>query len=92
LGLGYVRIEVRVCEDDRMCFKIVDNGVGIDDIERIKKGYGIQNVKERIRLCYGDEFDIDIKTEVGVGTEVDVVIPLQNKQYEEAENDTSRSI
>ncbi len=92
LGPGYVRIEGRLCEGNQMCFRIADNGVGIDDIERIKKGYGIQNVRERIRLCYGEEYGVEIKTEVGVGTEVDVIIPLQNKQYEEAENDSTGSI
>ena len=92
LGSGYVRIEGHLADGHTMRFRIIDNGVGIGHLEDIQHGYGIQNVKERIRLCYGEEYGIKIKTEVGVGTEVDVVIPFQNKQYEEVENDSTSRI
>ena len=32
------------------------------------KGYGVRNVNERIRLFYGEEYGITVKSEVGKGT------------------------
>ena len=60
-----------------------DNGIGMDeelikylltsgqDIDKI----GIRNVNERLKNKYGDEFGLGIKSRIGDGTEVKIVIP-----------------
>ena len=35
-------------EDGRMIFVVMDDGVGVDDMSKLDKGYGINNVRERI--------------------------------------------
>ncbi|NRF92440.1 hypothetical protein HQN89_15640 [Paenibacillus frigoriresistens] len=37
---------------------------------------GIPNVNERIKLHFGEEYGITIKSEVGVGTSVSLIMPL----------------
>jgi two-component system sensor histidine kinase YesM len=68
--------------DTDIIYTIKDNGVGFelptDLLHRsstdIKKGYGLQNVNDRIRLEYGEGYGIDIQSESGVGTTVTIRI------------------
>lgn len=92
VGAGYVRIEGQLLQNRIMCFKIIDNGVGIDDVSCIQKGYGIQNVKERIRLCYGEEYGVSIQSQKGAGTIVTLNIPFHQKPYEEVGHDHISSV
>ena len=38
-------------------------------------GIGISNVHERLRLLYGDQFKMDIRSEEGQGTQIHIEIP-----------------
>ena len=38
-------------------------------------GIGISNVYERLRLLYGDQFEMDIRSEEGEGTHIRIAIP-----------------
>jgi two-component system sensor histidine kinase YesM len=55
---------------------IIDNGIGIDNIDSITRGYGIQNVRKRIQLFYGDEYDISFVSERGKGAIIGLKIPI----------------
>lgn len=60
---GYIKIVVSENKSD-IYIEIIDNGAGDIDIEKIfenKKGYGIRNVDERIKLHYGNEYGISLK-------------------------------
>ncbi len=92
LGPGWVRIEGRLIDAKAMCFKIMDNGVGIADMERIRQGYGIQNVKERIRLCYGEGYGVEVRSKVGFGTEVSLIIPWNIELHKEDGHDSISGI
>lgn len=55
---------------------ISDNGVGIDDMSKLEKGYGVHNVRERIRLFYGEGYTVEFSSQVGVGTTADICVPV----------------
>jgi sensor histidine kinase YesM len=38
-------------------------------------GIGISNVHERLRLLYGDQFKMDIRSQAGEGTQIRLEIP-----------------
>ncbi len=62
-------------------FIVEDNGVGIEP-EKLAtlltyqaKGYGVKNVNDRIILLYGEQYALQVESEVGKGTRVKVTIP-----------------
>ena len=69
-----------------VCVK--DNGVGMDKealnglfLER--KGFtgiGVNNVNDRLKLCYGTEAALKISSQRGAGTTVEFVIPKQREE------------
>ncbi|MDL2301987.1 sensor histidine kinase [Lachnospiraceae bacterium OttesenSCG-928-D06] len=61
---------------NELIFLIKDNGVGMDYVEQIETGYGIRNTRERLRLFYGEEADMEFYSEKGKGTEVVFRIPV----------------
>lgn len=65
-------------EDGRMIFAVMDDGVGVDDMSKLDKGYGINNVRERIGLYYGENSEVTITSEAGRGTRVKIVL-AENK-------------
>jgi two-component system LytT family sensor kinase len=64
--------------DGRLSIEIDDNGMGISP-ERLADvyggGIGISNVHERLRLLYGDQFKMDIRSREGEGTQIKIDIP-----------------
>jgi len=87
---GKVEIQVYI-EDNALKLVVKDDGVGIseDKLKMIneslydnrneKVGYGILNVNERIRLSYGKEFGVTMKSVLGVGTTVEIKHPIIKK-------------
>jgi len=62
----------------RLLIEIEDNGVGISPerlVEVYGGGIGISNVHERLRLLYGDQFKMDIRSKEGQGTHIHIEIP-----------------
>lgn len=64
-------------EEENMVFTIEDDGVGVSDVSVLEKGYGIRNVKERIRLNYGEEYGVTVESVHGKGTKVRIVVPVE---------------
>jgi two-component system, LytTR family, sensor kinase len=64
--------------DGRLRIEIEDNGLGISP-ERLAEvyggGIGISNVHERLRLLYGDQFKMNIRSKEGEGTQIHIEIP-----------------
>lgn len=69
---------------DGILFEVTDNGVGMDEtrIKEIfdglvedKKGYGVKNVDERIKLYFGEQYGVSIYSVKGEGTRVEVRVP-----------------
>ena len=64
--------------DGRLLIEIEDNGMGIPPerlVEVYGGGIGISNVHERLRLLYGDQFKMDIRSQAGEGTQIHLEIP-----------------
>ncbi|MFC5468170.1 sensor histidine kinase [Cohnella suwonensis] len=87
---GTVTISVSRRADD-LLIQVEDDGVGMpekvlenfrrnipavtDSSETTGSGFGLRNVQERIRLHYGGTYGIEIASEAGVGTIVELRIP-----------------
>ncbi len=44
---------------------------------RLESGFGIGNVNKRIRLYYGKQFGVTVKSEYNTGTTVSLLIPAK---------------
>lgn len=76
--IGKGKISVKGWQkEDNMVFTIEDDGVGVQDISVLEKGYGIRNVKERIRLNYGEPYGVTVESTFGVGTKVTIIVPVE---------------
>ena len=74
---GEIRLSTRMT-DGQLTIDINDNGMGISTerlAEIYHEGIGISNVRERLRLLYGDQFRMEIKSQEGQGTQIRIVIP-----------------
>jgi two-component system LytT family sensor kinase len=69
-------------EDGEIRFCVRDTGVGMDQ-KRLKEvltkwpGIGLKNVNERLKLLYGEDHGLDIKTSVNNGTKVSFSISMR---------------
>jgi two-component system sensor histidine kinase YesM len=85
---GEIKISVAI-EGENIVFRVSDNGYGIKP-ETLKSildreprsahsgGVGLKNINERIKLCYGNEYGLEITSELDVGTTVLVRIPVDD--------------
>jgi len=76
-----------VLKDDSIIINVIDNGIGIDESkidhllqtsENVKhkfSGIGLNNVNERLKFKYGQNYGLTIKSEKDMGTEVSISIP-----------------
>ncbi|MGA2482040.1 MAG: histidine kinase [Candidatus Acidiferrales bacterium] len=62
----------------RLVIEIEDNGAGIPE-EKMPgvyvEGIGLSNVRERLRVLYGNEFHLDILSRAGEGTLIRIEVP-----------------
>ena len=58
-----------------MIIVIQDDGVGVEDREQLSSGYGINNVKERIRLLYGENYGVSVWSQKGEGVRITIRLP-----------------
>lgn len=83
---GFISISAGKFEN-KLLFEVTDNGLGMapETIEKLLysdqkdnkgTGVGVKNVHERIRLTYGEEYGINIESELEAGTKVKIWLPL----------------
>lgn len=81
-GRGGIKI-IGKKQNDEIVLIVSDNGVGMskEQAESIltnkSNGYGVKNVNERIKLYYGEQYQLKIESEIGIGTKVKVTIPIR---------------
>lgn len=86
MGDGEVKVIVRRKWENFIMFLVQDNGCGIgeEQLQHIranlensmnKKGIGIANIYQRLKLFYGEHVVFEIKSKPGEGTRVMVVVP-----------------
>jgi len=75
-GKGLIRIKTEKTEEG-ILLSVEDNGLGFDTKVPLKRdesarlgGVGLQNVDERIKLYYGDDYGLDLESTPGKGTKV----------------------
>jgi len=68
--------------DDRLRIEVRDDGPGAD-LERVRFGVGIANVRARLEHLYGDEQTLSIETSPGKGFAVRVGLPAHPAAVEE---------
>lgn len=87
--LGIICITANA-ESDNLVIKVSDNGNGIEasKLAMLLNGteyeddskhthIGIQSVDKRIKILYGEEYGLEVTSKVGMGTVVNIIIPLQ---------------
>jgi two-component system LytT family sensor kinase len=77
--MGGGRIQLRTTtREGRLHIEIEDNGVGISE-EKMPhvyvEGIGLSNVRERLRVLYGTDFNLDIQSRPGEGTVIRIDVP-----------------
>lgn len=80
------KIEIAIYkEDENIIYIIKDDGAGADEnelnsllenVEDEKRGFGIKNVNNRIKLYFGYQYGIKFKSSIGSGTTVIVKQPF----------------
>ena len=83
---GHICIECQT-EGNRMLLSIQDDGVGMTPEKAaslfdhaswetvLSSGYGLYNIRERIRLTYGSQWDLTVGSSPGQGTCVTLILP-----------------
>ena len=77
--LGGGKIQLRTTtRDGRLHIEIEDNGVGISE-EKMPhvyvEGIGLSNVRERLHVLYGADFNLEIQSRPGEGTVIRIDVP-----------------
>lgn len=89
---GSIYIEGNLCKDDKIRFVIRDDGIGMNEdkigsllnqggesdinTSDVSGGYAIKNIDERLKLIYGDNYELNFSSEPGKGTTVEIIIPV----------------
>ncbi|CAM3488682.1 sensor histidine kinase [Aeromicrobium ponti] len=88
-GKGFIHI-VGKQDQGQVILQVIDNGVGMDEQQlrniflekegtsKRGSGVGVRNVKERLDLYYGDDYDISFDSTPNQGTVVTIAIPVTN--------------
>lgn len=86
-SMGTIELTVKY-SDEKIMFIINDNGKGIgkEQLEYLnnpesKAGYGLRNVRERINLYYGEDYGVYIQSQINVGTQVLLTIPVKKTDF-----------
>ncbi len=84
---GTVTLRSRFTADGRLLVEVEDDGVGMapgralpgygtGDLERSGNGIGMKNVRERMKVLYGDLAEVEIESRPGRGTKVRLLMPV----------------
>lgn len=80
---GTVTIEA-CSSNDNLNFIVKDNGIGMKEtdlkkIHSFSTGIGLSNVNERLKLLFGEEYKLNIKSKLNKGTSISFSIPKEMK-------------
>jgi two-component system, sensor histidine kinase YesM len=48
-------------QDERLCFEIIDDGIGLGNSRVKGEGIGLENVSNRIKLHYGEDYGVSLE-------------------------------
>ncbi len=90
LDIGFITVTIKMKGNYIIC-KVEDNGVGMEEAflqsylhsleedESMGDRVGIRNVYYRMKLLYGDQFTLTMKSKLGKGTTVEIVCPASHE-------------
>ncbi len=91
-------VMVHVYLQDELHIDISDNGCGMDAAQvqklrnsivvrnpKLKSSIGLYNINQRIKLCYGSRYGLQINSVPGEGTTISLVIPANADSFFEEE-------
>lgn len=89
-SLGLLKVTGEIVEG-KIKIIVSDDGVGMlpERLESLVKkpespqqavGYGLRNVNDRIQLYFGDDYGLQIESQLGQGTEVTLWLPFQSEE------------
>ncbi|WP_164971340.1 sensor histidine kinase [Clostridium tetani] len=89
---GIINVSIS-SKDGFLTIEVIDNGLGINSEKLIilRKNlaesietdhYGLYNINERLKLAFGEKYSIKIKSELKIGTQVLLRIPLISEGFE----------
>ena len=80
---GTVTLRSRITQEGLLLVEVEDDGVGMEpgrasagEIVRPGTGIGMRNVRERMKVLYGDAADVEIESRPGRGTKVVLKMPV----------------
>lgn len=84
-------------EGDSIIMQIIDDGVGFDMRSPMLRpsgngGYGIVNVRERLQLQFGPGYGVTLFSRPGIGTTVQLVIPVYKQGLAEREENREHGL
>lgn len=77
---GLIKVDVFE-RDNRVVFRVTDNGSGINDLKEhgleyiIQNGYGLKNIRERLKLYFDNDFTISCTSIPNTETVFEITIP-----------------
>jgi two-component system sensor histidine kinase YesM len=81
-----ITIRILIKENNGLViWKIIDDGVGmtrkrlesaIGEESQMERGYGIINVDRRIKVCFGEQYGVNVFSRPGIGTTVTITTPF----------------
>ncbi len=87
-GVGIVTITVALVKEDELQIIVQDSGTGMTEkeLQRIRdmlntpelhpqSSIALYNINQRIRLCYGEKYGLELESEYGKGTKVILILP-----------------
>ena len=93
---GLLAIDVKL-EEGRVVYTVTDNGCGMtsEQVEQLLKsprertgmmGIGVNNVDSRIKMYFGREYGVTVRSEEGLGTTVIMEIPAVEDEDENTDS------
>ncbi|HMA23155.1 MAG TPA: sensor histidine kinase [Gemmatimonadaceae bacterium] len=79
-GAGTIEIAARV-DHDSLVVRVADNGVGLDASRASTgRGIGLANVRDRLRILYGDDDRLRLSAGQAGGTIAELTIPARRRE------------
>ncbi|GAA0729381.1 hypothetical protein GCM10008905_29280 [Clostridium malenominatum] len=88
---GIICIDI-YAQEDYLIIKVLDNGLGMNNeqLSTLRKNlaesiesdhYGLYNVNERLKLAFGEKYNIEIKSEIEKETQILIKIPIISEGF-----------
>ncbi|RGE46070.1 sensor histidine kinase [Comamonas testosteroni] len=83
LAGGHIHVQAALLNGDRVCLTVLDNGAGLpqplQEAEADpRKGFGLQQIRERLANRYGDAATFNLIADSANGTKASIIFPLKS--------------